>query len=779
MKNIIFILFSILTSHILISQSSLLPKEITISAANTADGVRLVWTPSQASLFELGKTNGYTLTRYTISVDGVDVPLANLQAEILNDDVLPLPQGDPAWTGELGEAAEHILHSVNQDINTGAPNLSDAFAFDQEQADRYQFGMFVAYMDFNLAQKMGLAYHDQTSSPNSTYMYKISINQSDQSDKIIIATDSLTSFATVDNIAAVSEQGHINVSWPIEGLEEDYFAYNILRSDNNVDFDKINDEPYVFFYSGEDDPLDYVYKDDTLLTYGNEYYYAIEGLTIFGVMGEASSSVSVTALPYLTNIDPVVELDDENGAVVALDWIIKNDDVSVTSYIDGYLVYRSSTADSGFELLTPNPISAQTYTDNSPIASAYYIVATVDNFGTEYRSLPEFAQIEDAEPPAIPVDLSVRESSTNQYELSWTENTEVDLEGYLLYTQYAGSENYVMISNDILESNTYIYNYPPDLVTDEICFKISAIDQRGNESEMSECISVVLPDNIPPSRPYLSKHQAVEQGVALGWAYSTSPDVAYHDVERKRTGAPGWEVILQITADQEQEYETNFTLGGSIDSCYIDSTFTELRSYDYRITAVDSADNKSYSTIVSLTPFSVGTIGQIENFTVSDIETVEPGIMPQQSSYDLIQDAITTLAAGDIPDYTALQPLVLYRILTAEEYEALTSFSLSAEQAKSFLEARRDEYWIATMFVTLEWDYDNLDQLLYFQIYRSVDGRGYIDYIDILPEEGIHSYQFDDGFIMAGHQYLYKIVAAHAGGRFSAVSEPLLVRVPE
>ncbi len=776
MRHIIFTLCGLFVICTVTSQESLFDNKVIVSVAHTQDGNRLMWTPKDVEHFDLGIENGYTLKRYTIVQDGVGTPLVDLSTTevVLSTNILPLATGDSGWTGTFGVPADSIIYHVNQQVDLQNPNLSDAFTYTQENIERFQFGVFIAYLDFDIAQKMGLAYHDVTVQSNSTYMYKLEMNQTDIVDIERIATDSLTSFATIENVGALSEMGKVNVSWPIEGITNDYFAFNILRSEDDVNFTQINEEPYIFFSTGNSEPDKYVYQDTTT-SYGTTYYYALEGLTIFGVTGERSASSSVISLPYMTGVDPKVSADDSDSSKVTLQWTISNQDQTVLDFLAGYNVYRSDHPDQGFELLNQSPVAAQTYVDNSPISSAYYMVATVDDFGQEYWSLPEFAQVKDHTPPAVPVDLAVRESVTNQYELTWTANTENDLEGYLLYTQYTDTSNYIMISNDIIEDTIFAYNYPPDLVADQICFKISAIDNRGNQSDMSDCVSVILPDNLPPARPYMSKHQAVEGGIALGWQFSISEDVVLHNLQRKPTGSPGWESILKIRPRDQVDYEINLTDGSLIPTCYIDTTYTELRSYDYRMAAVDADENISYSSIVSLSPLSAGSVGQIENFSVSSVNTVESGIMPQQDAYDLIQAEISTLSSGNTPNYTNLEFLVIYRIITAEEYEALPS--LSDADALTFLESRRDQYWIADMFVTLAWDYNNLDQILYFQVYRSIDGRGFIDFIDILPEPDKFSYQYDDGFIMSGHRYLYKVMAAHAGGKFSEVSAPLLVRV--
>lgn len=773
LRNIVVLLIVSFAIASVDAQQSIIPKDVVLNAANTATGIRLHWTPTDTSSFDAGLRDGYSLERFQMSQNGVETTDVQSTRVLLNNEIRPLPKGDAAWTDSIGTAADSVIYYFDY-VPVTTNSLADALAYEQANTDRYQFGMFMSYLDFRTAQDMALAYDDQSVEASSTYLYRLTQLSTGAKDLLLIATDSVTSFPVIQQVEATSENGVIVLNWPIDDIDQDYFSYNILRSEDGNSFTPVNEEPYIYFESGDGELNEYLFIDSTTI-YGNTYFYQVEGLTMFGTMGERSQPVEVLSMPYLTNMDPVVGVDTITQTEVELEWTIVNEDAMSLAYIAGYRVYRSSKVDVGYELITQSLLTGQQFTDSSPLPSSYYIIAAVDDFGNEYRSLPQFAQIEDMTPPAIPASLDVRESATAQYELTWDANTEADLEGYLIYTQYPGSLNYVMISNDILEENTFLFNYPPDLISKEICFKISAIDNRGNESDMSDCVTVEIPDDVPPGDPYMSKHEATNEGIALGWVFSTSEDVAYHELQRKRTGAPGWEALLTITPEEEAEYDENLIEGSLIPVCFIDSTFTELRSYDYRIMAADSSDNKAYSTIVSLTPLFAASVGTIENFMVSSVETVEPGAMPQQAAYDLIQDAISTLQAGDIPNYNALDVLVIFRILTAEQFNTLPTMAIP--DALDVLVNVRDSYWTADMFVTLQWEYENLDQLLYFQIFRSIDGRGFIDYIDILPESEVTSYQFDDGFIMSGNNYIYKVMAAHAGGRFSEITQPLLVRV--
>lgn len=99
---------------------------------------------------------------------------------------------------------------------------------------------------------------------------------------------------------------------------------------------------------------------------------------------------------------------------------------------------------------------------------------------------------EDLTPPAAPVNLSVF-AEDGQVTVAWRENSELDLSGYNVY-RGVGDEDYSLVSS--ADSARFV-----DAIEDsglfEYSYRVSAIDESGNESAFSASASVVIDSREP------------------------------------------------------------------------------------------------------------------------------------------------------------------------------------------------------------------------------------------------------------------------------------------
>lgn len=173
MKKTLFlsVISCLISVQLLWGQESVYQRKINITGAMTEDGVRLIWTPRDIEKFDEGMHHGFILKRYIKEQNGVPLPLSEISMteKVLGGNLEPLPAGDPNWFGEYGKAADQIINYVNPNIDPDKPNLADAYTYQQENIERFQFGMFVSYLDFTVAQQMALGYHDTEIESNTVY----------------------------------------------------------------------------------------------------------------------------------------------------------------------------------------------------------------------------------------------------------------------------------------------------------------------------------------------------------------------------------------------------------------------------------------------------------------------------------------------------------------------------------------------------------------------------------------------------------------------------------
>jgi fibronectin type 3 domain-containing protein len=101
----------------------------------------------------------------------------------------------------------------------------------------------------------------------------------------------------------------------------------------------------------------------------------------------------------------------------------------------------------------------------------------------------------DTAPPAIPGGVSAWAQIGTQAEinLAWDSNvTDADLAGYVLYRSLSENSGYRSVSDDLVNSNSFTdENIEPGNV---YYYRVAARDASGNESGLSQTISIDLPD---------------------------------------------------------------------------------------------------------------------------------------------------------------------------------------------------------------------------------------------------------------------------------------------
>jgi hypothetical protein len=99
---------------------------------------------------------------------------------------------------------------------------------------------------------------------------------------------------------------------------------------------------------------------------------------------------------------------------------------------------------------------------------------------------------EDLTPPAAPVNLSVS-CEDGEVTVAWRENSEIDFASYQIYRGLAGGD-YAFVSS---ADNARFVDQIDDAGLFEFFYRVSAVDDSGNESAYSASASVVFDSRLP------------------------------------------------------------------------------------------------------------------------------------------------------------------------------------------------------------------------------------------------------------------------------------------
>ena len=763
------------------------PHFIKIIGQTDGDRVLLRWIASDYETWQEGIEKGFTLERMTTHVNGV----ANSGSAAFNSKITLGPNLQPLSATEwdtdfpgnnFGALAKGTLYEDDPTVQLdGNLTLADVLNANESRESRFLFALFAAEQDFEVAKGMALGFEDLLIEPHHRYLYTIKMNNpgadfEDIVGRVLLDTDDQLVLPPVEDLLGEGGDKTAIIEWNIETTKDHYSTYDIERSEDRTTFVKVNDLPFVFGSDAEEDP-EYAAYRDSLENNETTYYYRVRGRTAFGLQGPPSEMIEIHGVP--ARLDLIVDINDHHADETKVELLWNEFDENFRDQIQGFNVYRSTYSGKEFEkvnttLLDPGDRS---FTDATPMSTAYYQLEAIDKNDHSYLSSAELVQLSDSTPPAIPTGFTGTFITPTRVELSWNANTEEDLKGYRIMVANQLESNYTQITKSAILNERFIYDIEPDFMVEHIYFKILATDHRDNYSEESEALEIERPDKIAPSIPVMHKVNPSPEGIQIGFRFSESADVTRHVLERKPAGSPGWVEVLTITRNEEENFLQNLSPNGVTSTCYIDETTLERREYDYRFLAYDDHENVASSDVITVRPYDNGLRGTV-NAVNGIAECVPLGDISNQEAYEIIDYLILYYGETGQTDFDALKKLVYLNVLTESQFN--DQLDLEPFEINVMLNDFKMEILGGNVIgkIFLKWDYDSEDQLTDFQIFRSTEGSAMMLY-KTLPLDQLPNYIYEDEDVKPGRRYFYQVMARHQGGGFSKRSEMVMVKVPK
>jgi len=249
----------------------------------------------------------------------------------------------------------------------------------------------------------------------------------------------------------------VSISWDVAAGEIGVTSYNVYRNG-------------IYIGTSEDR----IFTDHSVYI-GEFYSYSVTAINASGYESDRSRVVAILiedTTPPTTPYGIVVNSADIDG--VQFSWESSTDNVGVLEY----RVYRS-----GSLLETVNSLS---YTDYSvSLNKSYtYTVSAIDEAGNESALSPVFAVlVADVSPPSVPVGISVQSVTEEEITIAWEPSS--DNVGVIEYRVYR-------MGNPLKTVSTLSYMDSDVLVGETYSYNVSALDASGNESSLSEMLTITL-----------------------------------------------------------------------------------------------------------------------------------------------------------------------------------------------------------------------------------------------------------------------------------------------
>ena len=558
------------------------------------DSITLRWAPSDYGYWELGNKYGYVIVRYTLFRG--DQLLENPEEKILLSNPLkPLPLERWEEVTKIDKAATvaaQAIYGKTFEIETGNESAGTdgtvpvaVYQRSEENEMRYGAALYVADISPVVAEASGLLFTDKSVKNDEEYLYRIFLALPDSLATVGDTAFVLSGVKYSVTLPAPEEfevkfgDRQATISWNSYILADTYIAYEAQRSDNGKEYFNLSDNLSIPITS-DVETRELSFMIDSIPDNNKKYFYRIRGISSFGERGPWSDPVTGQGVTSL-KIAPEILSYEINIKGLTITWKYPEE---MENSISGFRVYRSDTHNGEFDEIGIAKSSARIYTDNQYKPTNYYIVEAFNDVGSSASSFPILAQKEDNDPPTTPIGLVGIADTSLSVSLRWEENREADLLGYIVFRSVSGNDEFSRLTPSPINQAVFIDTLNKKDLNKEVFYKVAAIDQRYNVSELSAPAEIIKPDIIPPTRPLIRNVTVIPEGQRIVFDKSSDEDVSVYEIYRQIIGDTVWTKLDIDPADVNN--------GQSI---LTDRDAPSGKAVVYKITAIDNSGNRSDS----------------------------------------------------------------------------------------------------------------------------------------------------------------------------------------
>lgn len=493
-----------------------------------SDRILLRWIPSDAKSWDLLNQYGVRLERLTVSRSGVvlDKPELKVLSERLKPEATDTLKRIAAQY-PMGAVIAQAVFGEDFEVSLGNNPISKAISLDEMRQQRYLFSLYAADLCFPMAKEIGWGWEDKDIKNGERYLYRITPlvpkgkYQIGQGSVFTIVGDTAKLIRPIGLSARFSEAGAF-LSWDYNTLSYLYSSYFIEKSEDGKIFKPISDLPVTRIADVDKNPYAPITYLDSIPE-GKTIYYRVVGVTPFGSKGAYSDIVSGIAYPALKAIPMITSSSFDRNGGADISWQF---DGASQELIKGFNVLHS-TDDKDYTILIGNLNPQQrNYHITNIGRHIYYKIEAEAKQGTSTRSLPVLIQPVDSVPPGIPQGLSARIDSLGAVHLSWKPNSDADIYGYRLYRGQTKGEELIPITDLAIRETTYTDSINLDNLNNKVYYALTALDERYNQSDLSETIEVIKPNVIPPTTPVIVGWKAEDGRNIIEWTQDENPYLA-------------------------------------------------------------------------------------------------------------------------------------------------------------------------------------------------------------------------------------------------------------
>lgn len=575
-------------------------------ARSMGDSVILRWGPSRPGAWAIAKRNGYIVDRYRMLDGDRSKPVFE---RLTQSPLKPWPLDE--WRrrtpreNRYAAIAAQVLHGA-----AAVPDPRDVNSLRNASLDlsnRHGFGLFAADNDALAAEGLALRLVDRNVKIGERYIYRVYLADPDPTYRVdtgylVIDVEARTPLPPPLDVEAEGRDGRVVLSWK-ESPSLAYSGYRVYRAEpGSQNYQLLTLTPVVALTPiGARDRVEPSYHDTTIVNY-RRYNYRITGVSPFA---EESDPAEVTqygrdlTAPPMPHIGKPMQIGPKD---VRITWEMPNSSAD----LNGFVVARSYNADNGFVALMQDPLSkgSREYVDRSAgEGDVFYKVGAVDTAGNVSPSLVAHVIVIDSAPPAPPRGLTGTIDTNGIVQLRWQLGPEDDIIGYRVLWANDPTHEFTQRTNIPIKDTFFVDTISLKTLTQYVYYRVAALDERKNHSEMSEMLAIRRPDLIPPDASVFQDVFVTDSAVRLLWNISQSIDLKEQRLYRRAGETGSWGIYK--------------TFGPKINT-FTDRDVEQGKVYDYQLEAVDSAGHVSERAMaVRGRPYDPGTREEIQKLNAT------------------------------------------------------------------------------------------------------------------------------------------------------------------
>ncbi|HET6512605.1 MAG TPA: hypothetical protein VFH43_10470, partial [Candidatus Kapabacteria bacterium] len=483
---------------------------IELIARSYGDSVVLRWGPSRPGAWIIANKLGYIVERAAISDADQGKPVFTRVAPNV---LMPWPLDE--WKRRIqrenkyGAIAAQMLYGGKANPDAGGKSVNSLLNAAKELQNRHGFALFSADNDAIAAEGLGLRAVDRNVKPGDRYIYRVFVASVDPTYRIdsgYIVVDvarAIPNPAPVD-LQAEGRDGRIVLTWK-DFPGASYSGFRVYRADaGSENYRELTSTPIIAVTTKANSlPEPPSYHDTTIVNY-KQYKYRVIGISAFAELSDAAEVAAygrdLTAPPA-----PSIQNPEQTGrGRVQIKWTMPQGN---HPDLNGFVIARSASSVGGFVQITPQqlPKTAREFTDNAATPEEpYYMVGAVDTAGNVAPSLTAYVVIVDSMPPAPPKGLRASVDTTGIVTLRWNLGPEPDIVGYRVLWANDPTHEFTQRTNVPIQDTFFVDTISLKSLTPYVYYRVAALDDRYNHSEMSPMLMVKRPDIIPPDASVFS-----------------------------------------------------------------------------------------------------------------------------------------------------------------------------------------------------------------------------------------------------------------------------------